>query len=70
MTLKIIVFEKKRKILNKFTIFLSLAYYLPILFKERVFTTILAFEKGSIEHILSWGAKYGFTASTAFSRKF
>ena len=50
MNLKIIVFEKT--LLVKFALFLFLLYLLPILTNETPLYHILAFAKGSIEHIL------------------
>ena len=66
MTLKIIVFEKYKFYL--ILPFFSFVLLIPVLIKERSHTALLAFEEGSIEHI--YGAKYDFTTSTAFSRKF
>ena len=48
MTLKIIVFEKKK--IHLPVIFL--VYLLPINIDENAYTAFLAFEKGSFEHIL------------------
>ena len=50
MTLKIIVFRKIRKVY----LFLSLffVYFFPILISERLLTTLLVVEEGSIENLL------------------
>ena len=52
MSLKIIVFEKQKGILNFAVFFLFFVYLLPFHINERPQTTLLAFEQGSIEHIL------------------
>ena len=67
MASKIIVSENT-KILHNFPFLNLFVYLLPILINERSHSTLFAFEKRSTEHILR--SKYGFTASTALSRKF
>ena len=62
-----IIFPKNAKKLLNFAVFLSFTVYLfPILISERLHTTLLAFEEGSV---FRW-SKSGSASTTMSSRKF